>query len=698
MVSPRRAPDLLTAAFVAAGSAALLLVAGWPPPVRLPLTILLFLWAPGYALLRLLLTRVEDGEPLKRWAGPLALSPVLATTLYVAARLGGMAVGMAPWIVPAVTVLLLLIPVPAAASDAAPEPCDPTRSTPPERQDLVVLTTLAALVVIALFLINPWLRWRADGRFHIGVTAEILRGALPPTDPFFAGINLQYPWFFHATLALLKSVSHATASTLLVVSNVTALIGFCGVTWQFARGLGGSALSARLAVLVVLLGMGSLGWIFIPLKVLGAFTGGERGWNSVRPLFELWPPTIPRVMALFELWQDRVFFPREFLVGTAMSFTLGALALHAEAARRAAFGGGIGSFVLTALAAAGVVALHPMMGIPEVAVVVVLAVLLWLWPRVRPLDGRLPGARLLAFLAANAAGVALALPDPRLVIGGQEGEAGFPVALLLSKIVSLLALSVGVGLAAAPWLWRVFRERRPHMARLWLAGYALLMVGFALVVRFPLEAKTIDNPTLLTHWPLALIAGLACGTAWEAAHGLRRRRVRLYLLLLLVPANALLIAAYALEPDPRTYRAHEKAALRFIDAKAPWNALVFDSQDSDRPGVEIQRRMYWSHEQYATTHEYPQTEMDARRALRDAIYAVGGPDSATVARLESLPAPVWIVVRAGAAMPGGGFPPGRGSVSGSFGRGDSDPLAARGAFERLFDGDDVRVYRLRSQR
>lgn len=694
----RPIPDLLTAGLVAAGSAALLLGQGWPPLLRIPFAIIVFLWAPGYALLRLLLPRVPDGEPLRGWAGPLALSPVIATALYIVCRMTGVGVGPAPWVVTGVTLLLILVPIRSTPAIPPANDMDMARSSGPERREILVLALAVGLLVLLLFLVNPWLRWRADGRFHIGVTAEILRGTIPPTDPFFAGLDLQYMWFFHATLALLRSASGASASALLVVANVTALVGFAGLTWQFVRALSGSARSARWAVLVVLFGMGSLGWLFLPVKLMGAFVGADRGWSAVRPIFDLWPPTIPQVSAFFELWKDQVFFLRKFLVGTAMSFTLGALALHAEAARRATFGGGVGDFVLAALAAAGVVVLHPMMGIPEVAVVVVLAGVLWLWPRFRPLQGGLTGRRFLAFVIAHAVGVALALPYLRLVTAGKEGEAGFPVAFLPSKIVSLVALSLGVGIAAVPWLWRTLRERRPDMARLWLAGYALLMIGFAMIVRFPLEAENIDKPTLLTHWPLALIAGVACGAAWDAAHGLRRRPVRIYLWLLLVPANVLLLAAYALEPDPRTYRAHEREAQRFVDANAPWDAVVFDSQDRDRPGVEIQRRMYWSHEQYATTHEYPKAEMDARRSVRDALYATGGPDSAGVARLQEFGAPAWIMVRAGAAVPGGGFPPGRGSVEGSFGRGDTDPLALRGAFERMFDSDDVRVYRLRDQR
>lgn len=698
----RPTPYTQSAGFTAAGlvlaaTAYLALFTETGPWLRGLPAVFLLLWAPGYALLRFLYGDVEEGEPVKLWAGPLALGPVFSTALYVGARMLGVGAGPAPWVPVGVALLLLLVPRPGVARGGPPAPGDPDGSAADERRTLAGLTLLLVALVALLFLLNPWLRWRADGRFHIGVTAEILRGAVPPTDPFFAGLSLQYMWFFHATLAMLRTLSGASASALLVVSNLVALVSFCGLTWQFVRGLGGSGRAGRLALLVALFGMGGMGYLFLPVKLAGAFTGADRGWNAVKGIFDLWPLTIPRASAFFELWKDQAFFLRKFLVGTAMSYTLAAFMLHAEASRRAAFGGRAGTFGLVVLSAAGVVVLHPMMGIPAVAVVCALALVLAAWCRLRAVEGTLSPGRAAALIGANVLGAALALPYLRLVTAGKEEAGGFPVSFLPSKIISLGALSVGVGLVALPWLWRTLRARRPALASLWLAGWALFLVGFALVVRFPLEAENIDKPTLLTHLPLALITGLALGAAWEAAHGLGRGRIRLYLALLLVPSNLLILPAYLAERDPRTYRAHEKDAFAWIDEHAPVDAIVFDSQDRDRPGVEIQRRMYWSHEQYATTHEYPKVEMDRRRALRDALYRPAGPDSAAVAGLHAIPAAVYVIVRAGAAVPGPGFPPGNGPTTGSFARGDRDPLAALGSFERLYETDDVRVYRLRAR-
>jgi hypothetical protein len=82
--------------------------------------------------------------------------------------------------------------------------------------------------------------------------------------------------------------------------------------------------------------------------------------------------------------------------------------------------------------------------------------------------------------------------------------------------------------------------------------------------------------------------------------------------------------------------------------------------------------------------------MNPRRALRDALYRATGPSPEEIQQLHAIGAPVYVVVRAGAALPGAGFPPGRGSVAGSFAAGDVDPLATSPEFERVYDTDDVR--------
>jgi hypothetical protein len=187
----------------------------------------------------------------------------------------------------------------------------------------------------------------------------------------------------------------------------------------------------------------------------------------------------------------------------------------------------------------------------------------------------------------------------------------------------------------------------------WAAAWVVGLTGFAMIVRFPLERQNIDKPTLLAHIALALPAGWVLADVLAHGRAAAARRVRWLLVAIIVPMNLLVPAAYLLERDPRTYRPHEKEAFAFIDRTAPADCIVFDSQDRDRPGVEIARRIYWSHEQFMSTHEYPKREVDARRAVRDDLYSEDGPGEASIARLKAFGAPVRVIVRAGAAVPGG---------------------------------------------
>jgi hypothetical protein len=232
-------------------------------------------------------------------------------------------------------------------------------------------------------------------------------------------------------------------------------------------------------------------------------------------------------------------------------------------------------------------------------------------------------------------------------------------------------------------------------AETWLALWAILLAGFALFVKFPLERANIDKPTLLVHLAAALTAGGALGAWWDRGSPKTRRRIVTYLALLVLPTHLILLGTYALEADPRTYHAHEKDAHAWLRAHAPATAIVFDSLDRDRPGVEIPRRMFWSHDQFAVTHQYPVPEMDRRRTIRDGLYADGDRRRDAVAALRPLPEDVFVLVRAREALPGArGEPFGTGPIAGSFAAGDSDPLDRDENFVRVFDTDDTRVYRL----
>jgi hypothetical protein len=684
----------------------------------------------GLVVSRLLLGESPQRSLFRSVALPLALSPIISTATITLLVLLDFGFSTSVYICFFLNLYLLLglllrdWVVRRRRSAASPDDSAEEKLYYQGAGGLSRFVGLTALALLLINMANSWLRWRADGRFHIGVTAEILRGGIPPTDPFFAGLDLQYMWFFHAWVASLKVfTSDASVPWLLVGSNLLGLAGFLFCTFCLARGLGRSRAGVIITGLVVLFGMGGLSWLAIPVKMLGAFVGAERGFGEIEKLFALWPPRIEKTLGFLSVGYDQPYLLRKFLVGTAMSIALAAAILQLELLRRRLFGGPARLLIPLALASGGAVVLHPMIGIPFVAVgcaAALAAPILTAWrgrgaassaaafapaaaeeesPPVFARADRTTWGVALGAVAACAVGAALALPYLLLVTSGKEGGGGLPIDFYPRKVGFMLAGSIGVSLPiVVAWLRRKRAAASLPVGEVWLGLWGLLLVGFALFVRFPLERENIDKPSILAHLGLAVVAGGVLGRFWDRGSTATRRRLVLYLVALTVPTTLLLTATYIGERDPRTYLPHEKEAFLWIDEHAPKEAIVFDSQDRDRPGVEIPRRMYWGHEQFAATHEYPKVEINRRRALRDALFGPIGPLPSQVAELRAIGAPVYVIVRAGAAVTGGGEPSGRGPVDGSFGDGDFDPLATHVDFERVFDSDDTRVYRLRTTR
>jgi len=73
------------------------------------------------------------------------------------------------------------------------------------KKPLILLSSLllATLILSIPLLINPALKTRSDAIIHIGITRAILRDGIPPSNPFLAGEQLPYYWFYNALGALI---------------------------------------------------------------------------------------------------------------------------------------------------------------------------------------------------------------------------------------------------------------------------------------------------------------------------------------------------------------------------------------------------------------------------------------------------------------------------------------------------------------
>jgi hypothetical protein len=71
-----------------------------------------------------------------------------------------------------------------------------TRRSGAAMAGVALLVLLAAVMCFALPLAKFWWRARSDSWFHAAVTQKLLRDGLPVTDPYFAGLRLQYMYCY----------------------------------------------------------------------------------------------------------------------------------------------------------------------------------------------------------------------------------------------------------------------------------------------------------------------------------------------------------------------------------------------------------------------------------------------------------------------------------------------------------------------
>ena len=134
-----------------------------------------------------------------------------------------------------------------------------------------------AAVVAALVVPIPWLREGADAWFHTAVVAEIERAGIPPQDPYFAGMPLQYFWFYHVALVALRIATGLSAPDAMALLNLIAAAGCVILAARIGLALGFTRTSGAWGGALLLLGMGGLIWLFFPVKLVGVFVGEVRG-------------------------------------------------------------------------------------------------------------------------------------------------------------------------------------------------------------------------------------------------------------------------------------------------------------------------------------------------------------------------------------------------------------------------------------
>jgi len=650
-----------------------------------------FVWLgvfPGLALVRLLL----PGAPTAtRWTLGLALSPLAAAVagwalvhggqpLPIAARI----VGLASWLLYAGGEARTLGRPPARAADA-----------PADRAAWG--WSLAAATFVAIpYLASAYARVRSDSWVHVGIVWEIALRGLPPQDPRFAGLPLNYVWFYNLFVALCTALRPGCSPfTVMCVANVWWIATLVWLGWQLAWLVWRERDPARAALPLLLAGLNAGALVLWPLWLLRALAGETRGlaevrrvlagarWDGVDVLYQLSAPFAYMVNS----WD-------KYMVGTALGYGYLLLMVSLWAGARWLAGprgeqadGGPPAWrwlLVAAVAATGMMLFHSVVGMSVIPVAVaacaVLAVLAW--------RGRVevPVSRPVALAAASLAGMAAGWPYFRSIIGGWSPERSGVTQHYLQlgwEMPWTLVTACGLtALAAWPGVRRALAER--HVGALWLVAWTAGMLGFSLVVHLPLsnESKFVWQ----VFAPLAVLGGAGLPALLA---GWRRRlggpiASALIAVCFVVPSALLLHGFVADRPGaeaPEIHRAPgEDSLYAWVRTRTPPRAVFVDDHFRDAINVEGRRRLLLGTPAGPEKAAFPLGALLRRRAVMADLYGPAADLAGDTALLDSLRAPVYVLYRDRDAP----------RTAGSSAL-DADTAG----FERVYAADGFRVYRRR---
>jgi hypothetical protein len=623
----------------------------------------------------------------------LALSPLVATLLALPMLQAGLDLSAAASAVVVIAVATLVVASlrdrGASGGAVAPGgdaelPLEALRGTPDGR--FVLLWSLGLAVAVAIpALVNRYVPIRGDAWIHAGIVWEIVHRGLPPEDPRFAGLTLNYVWLFNAFIALLVRLSGDGPFAFMPLFNVVQ----AGLTASLAYRIGLAAwhrrAAARGTLLMVVLGFSAGTWLLWPLGLLRPLLGESRGPERLAEYLQTVKfPSAEIIFSLSAPYGYMVNFFDKLLTGTALHYAYVLMMVHLWAwllwlaDRRARW------LVVAAASAAGMLFFHGVVGLSVVpvslAVIVGLAVVRLRWPWL-PSRSSLAG-----FGAATAIGAALAGPYTRSISAGWAAEkSGLEHHYLaLDAVVPwtlIAACAVAWWFAIGP-IARAFRERRAGPATALAA--AIGMSAFTCVVRLPGANET--KFVFAAFVPLAVLAGAGWADAWGAWRrrlGRTGARVAFAAAFLVIPV--LSIAGFALDPGPRTRpelnpRPGEAELYRWIRASTPVDAVFVDARYRDLIMVTGQRELYLGTHNGPEKAAFPLTELLRRRALVADVYGEAHDWASHRAALAALGRPVYVVYR-----------PEDADGRSPWAAIDGDPRA-----ERVYDAGGYRVHRLRA--
>jgi hypothetical protein len=525
----------------------------------------------------------------------------------------------------------------------------PADGPPADPTAWLVAAALALLVGLPAA-INPVVRVIGDGMLHAQIVSEIRLRGIPPQNPSYAGLPMNYMWLLHVWVAALVEAMGLSAYRVFPWVGGAMMGALALGVFRIASLFWSEPLHRRLAPAVVALGMNSLGWVpMLAYLLVAPAVGVDRGFAEFQSRASDWLLHPNAHFICYAMIQNSYFVLCSFLfkfmcanaIGTSLALIVATVTLVAVSLCE----GGRGRLAAIVVLAMTAAAIHPVLGVPAG-----LAVIAGLGLAALSAEGR---TRAPAPALAVAGGLALAVPVMWSMLHSGLEHGTHARIRVVTQNLAPLAQGLGVVLLPAAWGWAAARRRSPTLARFGL-GFALASLAVAVVFETPVP-KTMAYTVYTAYLGVALFAGAGVGMlAGAVARRLGGAPAWMLIVLLFLP-NALLLsngfarqsAAWGLGGYPET--PDEIALFDYVRDHTPREAVVVDLQPTGSSSVAAysERRGFFGGgpREEASVLGYPPDTLAMRwRAVVNLLLEPGLSDS-TIRVLRSVPAPLYVVAR-----------------------------------------------------
>ncbi len=507
---------------------------------------------------------------------------------------------------------------------------------------------IAAVAFVAVFpLASEWLRIRSDGWIHAGIAWDIHEHGIPPIDPRFAGMRLNYVWFYNLFLAMISSPPHERdLFVTMAMMNLVDMAALIALTWRLAARWGGGALAARGAALLAVLGMNAGAWILFPLHLLRAVHGEHSGWAEAAPLMQQveWDTYRVQHYVISSPFAWMVNSWDKWTLGSSIGYTYLFIPLHLWALLRAWGAGQWGWWALVAISAGAMILFHGVVGLSVLPVTgLTLLALFLVGPSLRGAPARrqsLLGGILLAL-----GGLAVVPYLISITAGWEAGQSGLKHSYLRPSVFMVWTLVTSCAVAAI-FAWKSLRkslratEPPSALLPLWLLG----MLLFSLVVHLP-----ENNETKFVWQVFILLAVIGGASAWEwvarSRQGAARARWVMLVLAIFVLPSVLFLQGMLRDRPERSQAeltevvhrdADALAFYRWVRESTPRDAVFVDARSRDHIMVLGRRRLLVGTLFDTARAAFPADEMELRRAIEQDLYGPLNDPAANIERLRDV--------------------------------------------------------------